>query len=146
MDTLLRENKKLEKTLKQQALAAASGEADRLLDSRRDVGGVPVITADVGEQPMDMLRGMMDGLRSQFDSGVIVLGSASNGKACFMASVSKDLTDRGVHAGKLIGQVAKIAGGGGGGQPQKAQAGARDGTKVGEAIRAVDDLLAAMVS
>ncbi len=145
VDTLIRQNKALEKQLKQQAMSAAADQAGELDRKKHDVNGVPVIAEVVGEHPMDVLRNMMDELRNGMDSGVIVLGSTSAGKACFVASVTQDLVDRGVHAGKLIGQVAKVAGGGGGGKPTKAQAGGRDETKVGEAIGKVDEFISAMI-
>ena len=87
--------------------------------------------------PMDALRQVLDGLRQKIKSAVIVVGSSNEGKACLAASVSEDLVGQGLHAGKLIGQIAKICNGGGGGKPDKAQAGGKDGANVGEAIQAV---------
>ena len=104
-----------------------------------------LIAEDIGVLDMAGLRSLLDSLRSKIDSGIIVLGSATGGKANFVASVSDDLVKRGVHAGTLIGAVAKLAGGGGGGQPQKAQAGGKDGSKVPEAISQVPDLLKQML-
>ena len=118
---------------------------DDLLGAKQDVAGVPLIASDVGELEMDALRSLMNTVRAKLPSGVVVLGSRHEGKACFMASVSDDLVKRGVHAGNLIGRVAKIAGGGGGGQPNRAQAGGKDAAKVGEAIRATSEILAGMV-
>ena len=66
---------------------------------------------------------------------------AAGGKAHFVAAVSSDLVERGLHAGKLIGQVARVAGGGGGGQPHKAQAGGKQPDKVPEAIGKVPELV-----
>ncbi|MFH0953100.1 MAG: DHHA1 domain-containing protein, partial [Verrucomicrobiota bacterium] len=77
-------------------------------------------------------------------SGVIVLGSRAEGKACFVASVSDDLVARGLHAGKLMARLAKLAGGGGGGQPQKAQAGGKDASKVADAIQRTPEFLREM--
>jgi hypothetical protein len=88
----------------------------------------------------------MNTVCAKLPSGVVVLGSRHEGKACFIASVSDDLVTRGVHAGHLIGLIAKIAGGGGGGQPNRAQAGGRDAAKVGEAVRAASEILAGMLN
>jgi len=110
------------------------------------VDNIPLLAATAGEVPMDALRELMDRLRQKLESGVIILGSHADGKACFMASVSDDLVSEGLHAGKLIGAVAKLAGGGGGGRPDKAQAGGKDGAKVPEAIKAVPGLLREMHS
>ncbi|HBA83957.1 MAG TPA: alanine--tRNA ligase [Verrucomicrobia bacterium] len=142
IDSLIEQNRKLEKEMKQNEAKAAAGQAESLADRRQDVGGISLISEAVGELSMDALRGMMDVLRAKLDSGVIVLGSVADGKACFMASVSDDLVKKGVHAGRMIGQVAKLAGGGGGGQPGKAQAGGKDASKVGEAIAQVPQILA----
>ena len=95
---------------------------------------------------MDALRKVMDGIRGRVASGVIVLGSKSDGKACFVASVSDDCIEKKLHAGNLIRSVAKVAGGGGGGQPGKAQAGGRDGGKVEQAIGTVEGIVREMVA
>jgi len=70
-----------------------------------------------------------------------VLGASSSGKAQFIVAVSPDLVKKGVHAGKIIKEVAKVAGGGGGGQPAMANAGGRDVTKIGEAVAKAKELL-----
>ena len=141
IDVLMQQNKKLEKQLKQQQAAAAADQAGELAVRLRSVGDVPLLAEDVGEQSLDGLRNMLDTLRQKITSGVLLLGSRDGGKACFVASVSEDLVKRGVHAGKLIGQVAKRAGGGGGGQPHKAQAGGKEPAKVPDAIAAVEELV-----
>ena len=145
LETLMENNKKLEKDRKQQAMAMALEKVDNLLGAKQDVASVPLIASDVGDLEMDALRSLMSTVRTKQPSGVVVLGSRHEGKACFMASVSDDLVKRGVHAGNLIGRIAKIAGGGGGGQPNRAQAGGKDAAKVGEAIRAVSEILAGML-
>jgi alanyl-tRNA synthetase len=146
VESLLQKNKALEKQLKEQAAEAAQGQAADLVGKQQDVDGITVIAEVAADQSMDGLRTMMDGLRPKLASGVIVLGGAANGKACFMATVSKDLVERGLHAGQLVGQVAKVAGGGGGGQPNKAQAGGKDAGKVPEAIAQVPEILKCMLS
>ncbi len=133
--------KAAEKALKELQMKAAVSNVDGLIHQVVDLDGTSVLAADLGEMPMDALRQVMDSLRQKMANGVIVLGSAAAGKACFAASVSEDLVKSGLHAGKLIGGVAKVAGGGGGGRPDKAQAGGKDGTKVPEAIRAVPGLI-----
>ena len=141
IDSLLDQNRKMEKELKQNQAKAAAGLADTLIEKVQDVNGISMLAENVGEQSMDGLRGMMDVLRAKLDSAVIVLGSSNGGKACFMTSVSDDLVKQGLHAGKLIGKVAKVAGGGGGGQPGKAQAGAKDASKIDKALAIVSGLV-----
>ena len=139
--------KAAEKQLKEVRMKAAVHGIEALLEkvetlSLTDkVDNMPLLAATAGEVPMDTLRELMDRLRQKLESGVIILGSHAEGKACFMCSVSDDLVSEGIHAGKLIGAVAKLAGGGGGGKPDKAQAGGKDGSKVPEAIKAVPGLL-----
>ena len=141
VEQLLAKNKKFEKEIKRLNSAAALGQVDALLDQKQEINGMTLITAVVEDQSGDALREIMEALNAKIDSGVILLGSAHDGKASFVASATKDLVGRGVHAGKLIGQVAKIAGGGGGGQPHKAQAGGKDPSMLSEAIAQVPELL-----
>ncbi|WP_372808938.1 alanine--tRNA ligase [Pontiella sp.] len=142
--------KAAEKELKEVRMKAALHGIEALLEKVEHitltdkVDNMPLLAATAGEVPMDALRELMDRLRQKLESGVIILGSHAGGKACFMCSVSNDLVAQGIHAGKLIGAVAKLAGGGGGGKPDKAQAGGKDGTKVVEAIQAVPGLLKEM--
>ncbi|MBT8042243.1 MAG: alanine--tRNA ligase, partial [Pontiella sp.] len=144
--------KAAEKQLKDARMQAAVHGIEALLEkvetlSLTDkVDDMPLLAATAGEVPMDALRELMDRLRQKLDSGVIILGSHADGKACFICSVSEDLVGEGIHAGKLIGAVAKLAGGGGGGKPDKAQAGGKDGSKVADAIKAVPGLLKEMHS
>ncbi|MDF7801823.1 alanine--tRNA ligase [Pontiellaceae bacterium B1224] len=133
--------KAAEKQLKELQTKAAVSNVDGLVEKVEDQGGVQVLAAELGEMPMDALRQVLDGLRQKIESAVIVVGSSNDGKACLAASVSEDLVAKGIHAGKLIGQIAKICSGGGGGKPDKAQAGGKDGSKVGDAIQAVADIV-----
>ncbi|QBG48352.1 alanine--tRNA ligase [Verrucomicrobia bacterium S94] len=133
--------KAVEKQLKELQTKAAVANVDGLVGKVKESGGVKVLAAELGEMPMDALRQVLDGLRQKIDSAVIVIGSSNGGKACLAASVSEDLVAKGIHAGKLIGQVAKICGGGGGGKPDKAQAGGKDASKIGEAIQAVSKVV-----
>ena len=144
--------KAAEKQLKEARMKAAVHGIEALLEkvdtlSLTDkVDNMPLLAATAGEVPMDALRELMDRLRQKLASGVIILGSHAEGKACFMCSVSADLVAEGIHAGKLIGAVAKLADGNGGGKPDKAQAGGKDGSKVADAIKAVPGLLKEMHS
>ena len=141
-----------EKQLKEARMKAAVHGIEALLSKvahitlTDQVDNMPLLAATAGEVPMDALRELMDRLRQKLESGVIILGSHADGKACFMCSVSEDLLAEGIHAGKLIGAVAKLAGGGGGGKPDKAQAGGKDGSKVADAIKAVPGILKGMHS
>jgi alanyl-tRNA synthetase len=100
------------------------------------VAGVPVLAARLDGLDADGLRSVMDTLRDRLPSGVILLGSAVDGKVSLVAAVSKDLMKR-FPAGRLVQDVAKMVGGGGGGRPDLAQAGGKDASKLDEAIASV---------
>jgi alanyl-tRNA synthetase len=84
------------------------------------------------------LRAAADRLRDRLGSGVVCLGGAHDGKVNLVAAVTKDLTKR-FQAGKLIQEVAKVVGGGGGGRPDLAQAGGKDAAKLDDALNLVYD-------
>ena len=112
----------------------ASSSVDEILDNIKDVKGVKVICGTVKDIDGDALRDLADKLRHKLVDGVVVLGSNANDKVQFVAMASKSAIDKGVHCGKIIKEVAKIAGGGGGGRPDMAQAGGKLPEKLEEAI------------
>ncbi|MCZ7583241.1 MAG: DHHA1 domain-containing protein [Deltaproteobacteria bacterium] len=111
-----------------------------LADAVRDVNGVKVLAAVAKVADANELRQQAARLRDQIGSGIVVLGAETKGKASLCVLVSDDLTSR-YQAGKIIGPLAKIVGGGGGGKPDMAQAGGSDPSKLGEAIEAVSGVL-----
>jgi alanyl-tRNA synthetase len=90
-----------------------------------------------------MLREMSDWFRDRLGSAVVVLGAVINDKPLIIATVTPDLVKRGLHAGKLVKEVAAVVGGGGGGKPAMAQAGGKDAAKLPQALAKVDELVAA---
>jgi alanyl-tRNA synthetase len=112
-----------------------------LLSQVEDVQGVRVLAAQVDADTMETLREMSDWFRDRLGSGVIVLGAAMDGRPGFVAAVTPDLVERGLHAGQLVKAVAQVVGGGGGGKPTLAQAGGKDVSKVGEALQIVPGLV-----
>jgi alanyl-tRNA synthetase len=100
---------------------------------------VPVLTAKVEASGMDDLRRMVDDVKSRVKEGVIVLGAVAGGKVQLVASVSPRFVEAGLHAGRLVKEVATRCGGGGGGRPDLAQAGGKQPEKLDEALRAVPD-------
>jgi alanyl-tRNA synthetase len=113
-----------------------------LLSQTKDVQGVKVLAAQVDADTMETLREMSDWFRDRLGSGVIVLGAAMDGRPGFVAAVTPDLVERGLHAGQLVKAVAHVVGGGGGGKPTLAQAGGKDVSKVGDALQIVPGLVA----
>ena len=92
--------------------------------------GVKVLAHRVDNLERAQLRTLVDQLRDKIGSGVVVLGSASNGNVALIVGVTKDLTGR-VQAGKVIGPVAQKVGGKGGGRPDLAEAGGKDRVRAG---------------
>jgi len=114
---------------------------EELLSQVQDVDGVKVLAAQVKAADLDTLREMSDWFRNRMGSGVIVLGAVMDSKPGFVAAVTPDLVERGLHAGRIVKQVAQVVGGGGGGKPTLAQAGGRDVARIGEALGLVPDLV-----
>ena len=140
LQKLLEEQKQLEKQLQQLEARLAKGRAQELAASARVIAGVPVLAARLDGLDAEGLRSVVDTLRERMSSGVILLGSATDGKVTFVASVSKDLTKR-FPAGKLVQEVAPIVGGKGGGRPDLAQGGGTDVSRLDEALARVPDLI-----
>ena len=105
-----------------------------LLSGIKEVRGVKVLAGQAAAPDMDSLRGMVDLLRDRLGGGVIVLGSSAGDRVNLVAAVSKELVARGLHAGKLIKELAAVVGGGGGGKPEMAQAGGKDPARLQEAL------------
>ncbi len=117
--------------------------AERLIEEAVDLDGVKVVAARVEALGQDALRSLADEIRSGLGSGVVVLGCAREGRVQLVGEVSKDLVESGYHAGNLIREVAKLAGGGGGGRPDFAQAGGKNPERLDEALAKVGELVVA---
>ncbi|MBX5437115.1 MAG: alanine--tRNA ligase [Alicyclobacillaceae bacterium] len=141
VERVLAEQRELERELEKLRARLSRDRAADLLRQLQEVAGVPVLAAAVGDADMDVLRQLADELRAKLSSYVLVLGGTAGGKAQFVAAVSPDLQARGLHAGRLVKQVAEVAGGSGGGRPDLAQAGGRDAAKVPQAVERVKLLL-----
>ena len=121
--------------------ALARYEFEQLLGQVQMVDGVPVLAASVPGATPETLREMTDWFRDKRKSGVIALGTVVDERPQLVIAITEDLTRRGLHAGKLIGAVARMVGGGGGGRPTMAQAGGKDASRLEEALASVPDLV-----
>jgi alanyl-tRNA synthetase len=133
--------KKLEKQLKALRQSQAAGTARELLAKAGTTGGVPVVTANLGQADGDYAQAVADAMKGEFE-GVIVLGAAVDGRVMLLANVADSLTDR-IQAGKIIQAIAPIVGGKGGGKPTQARGGGKDASKLDEALAKVAGLMAA---
>ena len=119
----------------------ASNSTGDILNNAESINGVNIIVESLSDQEMDDLRKIGDVLKEKIVSGIIVLGSVSGDKVNFVAMATKDVVAKGVHSGNLVKEAAKIAGGGGGGRPDMAQAGGKNPDKIEEALAAVKEML-----
>jgi alanyl-tRNA synthetase len=142
LDALLDQTQRLEKELKAAAEKAALEKGAALAAQFAPVGGIPVLVASVGELDADPLRALVESLRKQTPESVILLASVADGKLTFILNAGPAAQAKGIHAGKLVGAVAKVAGGGGGGKPDKAQAGGKDPAKLDDALSTARTLIA----
>ncbi|USK69310.1 alanine--tRNA ligase [Peribacillus asahii] len=139
IDAVLAETKELQRENESLSAKLSNIEAGNLVSNVKEVNGVNVLVAKVQDTDMNNLRVMADDLKQKLDSVVLVLGSAQGDKVNLIAGVTKDLIDRGYHAGKLIKEVATRCGGGGGGRPDMAQAGGKDPAKLDAALDFVEE-------
>lgn len=134
--SVLERTRQLEKELQQLKEQAAAQESANLSSKAIDVNGVKVLVSELSGVEPKMLRTMVDDLKNQLGSTIIVLATVAEGKVSLIAGVSKDVTDR-VKAGELIGMVAQQVGGKGGGRPDMAQAGGTDAAALPAALASV---------
>jgi alanyl-tRNA synthetase len=111
-----------------------------LIDRAASANGSRVLAERVDATSVEALRELADGIREKIGSGIVVLAAIFDGKPAFLAMVTPDLASRGIHAGKLVKQVAAVTGGGGGGRPEMAQAGGKDASKLEEALALARDV------
>lgn len=115
--------------------------SEDLLGKAYELNGTRVLIARIDAMDANSLRDNAEMLKDKLGSGMVLLASVNQNKVYLAAFVSKDLVARGVHAGKIVGAAARIAGGGGGGRPDMAQAGAKDVSKLDEALAAARNLV-----
>ena len=145
VDSLLDMQRRLHKQLEGVRRGEARVEAEKLMTLVQRRGEVPTVIANLGEQNAEYLRWVVDALRSaQFD-GVALLASVSEGRVAMIASVGKEWVGKGLHAGKLIKEVAAAVDGKGGGRPDVAEAGGRNPAGLEEALQKADSLVLAQL-
>ncbi|EDW0109939.1 alanine--tRNA ligase [Salmonella enterica] len=139
---VLERTRQLEKELQQLKDQAAAQESANLSSKAVDLNGVKLLVSELAGIEPKMLRTMVDDLKNQLGSTVIILATVVEGKVSLIAGVSKDVTDR-VKAGELIGMVAQQVGGKGGGRPDMAQAGGTDAAALPAALASVQGWVSA---
>src|SRR5205807_8715236 len=127
------EIRRFARELDQARMKSASSSVASAGEKIREVRGVKVLAHRVDNLERAQMRTLMDQLRDKIGSGVVVLGSATNGNVALIVGVTKDLTSR-IQAGKVIGPVAQKVGGKGGGRPDLAEAGGKDPSALDAAL------------
>ena len=136
-ETLISDLKASQKENEQLKQKMVSSDLDQLLSSAKILKGVNIITAKFEAIDLQVLRNLGDNLLSKIENGFVVLASTEADKVTFISMASDEAVKLGAHSGNVIREVAKIAGGGGGGKPNMAQAGGKDPSKVDEALEKV---------
>ncbi|MBI4559343.1 MAG: alanine--tRNA ligase, partial [Candidatus Hydrogenedentes bacterium] len=143
--TLIDENKRLTKEVAKWKQAVATGSSVDYMAKVQDIDGVKLLATEVADQDAPGLRLVLDKLREKLPSGVLILGSVSEGKVALCAGVSKDLAAR-IKAGDIVKQLAPVVGGGGGGRADMAQAGGKFPDKLPEVISKAPALVKSLLA
>ena len=112
-----------------------------IMSSVKNKNGINYVIKKFEGVDVNTLRDLADEVRNKVGSVVVLFATVNDGKLNFVCAVSKDLVEKKIAAGKIIKEIAKVAGGGGGGRPDMATAGAKDINKVGEALNKLSELL-----
>ena len=146
LDSYMQETDDLRRRLSGMERSLLRAEAESLLQRVVDVSGVLVVAGRTSANNADGMREMGDFLRDKLSSCVVTLGGLAEGSPILVTMVTSDLVERGLNAGNIARDAAKLMGGGGGGRPEMAQAGGRQPEKLDEALAAVPNLVRAALS
>ena len=141
LDSFISDTEDLKRRLAALERSTLRSEAEDILGRVVDVDGIKVVAARTSAPGPEAMREMGDFLKSKLSSVVVMLGAVVEGTPVLIAMVTPDLVDKGLHAGNLARDTAKVVGGGGGGRPDMAQAGGRDASKLEAALSGVPELV-----
>ena len=141
LDAYMADTDTLRRRLADAERSGLRSEAETLLGQVRDVDGVNLVASVTSARNVEAMREMGDYLKQKLDSVFVALGAVINGSPVIVTMITPDLVDRGLHAGNIARDAAKIMGGGGGGRPDAAQAGGRQPERLGAALDAVSNLI-----
>lgn len=141
LDSFLQDTEVLRRRLAALERGTLRTEAEELLSKVMDINGVKVVSGRTSATSAEGMREMGDFLKAKLPSVVIALGAVVNGSPVFVTMVTPDLVAKGLHAGNIARDTAKVVGGGGGGQAEMAQAGGRNANKLDEALQGVPELV-----
>ncbi|GAB4267831.1 MAG: alanine--tRNA ligase [Candidatus Rifleibacteriota bacterium] len=141
-EKLIHENKELRKELDKLRKCQAMGKIDQIKAGARKIAAASVILSRTDDLNIDEMKELCDELVGTSQGQTVALLATGKEKAGFVIKISKDLVKQGLHAGKIIKEVASVAGGGGGGRPDMATAGGKDVEKIDAALEYAEKLIA----
>ena len=145
INSLHAEVKTLEKEIADIQKAKAGSFADDAVKAAKEFGSVKAVVASCDAADAAAMRDTADKIRDQLECGVIFLAAEGDGKLLFTAMATKSAVEKGIHCGNIIKEAAKVAGGGGGGRPDMAQAGGKDVSKLADALAKAEEMIASQV-
>ena len=146
IEAALAENKKMKCELSSFAKERALGDVDVLLSSKKQIGDIAVSIGVVEANDMDEIRKIADMVLDRLVDGVVILAANHEGKVNLVAKASANAVAKGIHAGNIVKAAAKIVGGGGGGRKEMAQAGGKDPSKMSDALREAEKVIAEQIA
>lgn len=141
VNTLKKEIKEKEKEIQKLNNELLKKNLDQILDQYEEIDGIKLFSLKLKDKEANNLREIADKIKDKNESCAVLLASDLGDKVLFVAAVTKDLVQKGVNAGNMVKEAARVAGGGGGGRPDFAQAGGKNPEKIDEAISAVKNQL-----
>ncbi|MCH5186084.1 MAG: alanine--tRNA ligase, partial [Oscillospiraceae bacterium] len=140
-ESVINEYKETKKALDSLKSKMAAGKAADIMSGMHDVGGVNVLCARLDGTESGDIRKLGDSIKEKLGCGIFVAAGENDAKITFIAMATKEAVGKGVHAGNIIREITKAAGGSGGGKPDTAQGGGRDASKIDDALAMVDELV-----
>ncbi len=146
VEKLLQEKKSMQAELDKVAAAREAADAQKLLMAAQDINGVSVIAGKAQAKDMEELRDIADMAVGKLECGVVVLAAVNDGKVSLVVKANKPAVAKGIHAGKIIKEAAKVVGGGGGGRPDMAQAGGKNAEALPDAFKKAGEVIEAQLA
>ena len=141
IEILIKNHKELEKQIRKFKSKQVMTNVDDLVKKATTIDDIKLVSTSPKNMGHEALRDLADALKTKLGSAVIVLGSVKDNKVCLVTAVTSDLVSKGLHAGKIIKEIAQITGGSGGGRPDMAQAGGKDVSKLDQALGETDRII-----
>lgn len=138
---IVEENKALKKEIEELKKAEMNKGIGSLIGEAKEISGIKLITKQFDDYNINDLRSLSDEIKAANKGVVMVFAAVSGEKVTLMVSITDDLVEKGMHAGKMIKEIAAVAGGGGGGKADMAQAGAKEPSKLPEAFAKAEELI-----